>query len=396
MDQGSIPKLSWRDHVRLRPKMYFGGVDRRGIHEMILRILENSVAQALRGTCDEISLTLVDDVTITIADNGPGIPTQVYKDTGKTVLELVLSEGGGKSFNEETGWFSGGMFGAGIASVNAVASRMEVEVKRDGSVWLQSYTAGLPDNPMQVIRKMRDGEKTGTRITFSPDFDIFDLNAFHLGFLTHRLQELSYLIPQVTFSLRYPAAGGTTTETVFRTEHGILDWLTVLNRDKKPLHAPLAITFTEEIPSRSGHTPPTLIHADIVVQYTDDRAFFPLSYASTIETSAGGTHVDGVLDALMLWVNTNVSRQGDFETNIHSMTLREIANGLTLIVSVHHPAPQFESSHFLHLLNPEVREVIYKAMTAQLEQLIEQDSDTAQAIIARCTQNHTENRQRFE
>jgi DNA gyrase subunit B len=243
----NIIKLKPLDHVRLRPGMYFGGTDQRALHSLIFEIVENAIDQAIGDHCSQIQVTLLDNNSVSISDNGPGIPVEKYQDTGLSILETILTTVGGRHLNLKTGNFRGGMFGVGLAAVNAVSSELVIQVNRDGYFWEQKYGKGIPQSNLSQVRTLAPDESTGTCITFTPDFTVFEKTDFDYVSLYRRLKELAYLVRGVVITLEDRRTQRDRSNVVFNYPNGVASFVEHLNRDHKPLHSPISIKKVVEL-----------------------------------------------------------------------------------------------------------------------------------------------------
>jgi DNA gyrase subunit B len=389
--QGQIIELDAREHVRRRPGMYFsGGIDFRAMHRLAMIVLENSVNRALLGQCTQIAVTIEDGTQITIEDNGPGIPTNLHSDTGKTVLELVMIHGQkGHCYDEQHDRFiSGGIDNAGISAVNSGSTQLEVEVKRGGKVWFQQFVQGLPRSELLVTREMLANEATGTRITFTPDFDIFEQSDFDPAYFAYRLNEYAYLLPQTTFTLREVRNGQQISEKIYKSERGIADYLEVLNRDKTVLHEPLVIQSSEELQTYESKT---MISArvEVALQYVDEPDFLLLSYVNAVPTPLTHPYIAKIMDSLF---NELISPAGYLAYEWQHLEFTDVTSGLTAIINILDPQAigyrtRYQGRDGQSRVRDVISKIIFDATVPQSDEL----RVISQAVRAKCEANRKHN-----
>ncbi len=350
--------------VRKRPGMYIGGVGIRGLHHLLWEIVDNSIDEALAGYCRNITVNLHEDGSASVEDDGRGIPTEMHE-LGRPAVEVVLTKlhAGGK-FSKKAYRVAGGLHGVGLSVVNALSEWLEVWVKRDGKVYYQKYSRGLPLTPLQVIGET---EETGTTIRFKPDEEIFETTVFREDIVAQRLKELAYLNRGVKLRLVDEKAGEVRD---FYSEEGIKGYVEKLNKSKSKLHD--VVHFSAE---KNG------IIAEVAIQFTDTEIENILCFANNINTIEGGTHAAGFRAGLTRAINEfgrkNVKK---FEP----LSGTDIREGLTAIVSVKVPDPQFEGQTKTKLTNSEVKTVVESIVYSEMLQWLEQHPNESNKIIEKC------------
>jgi len=373
-DAGNIQVLKGLEAVRRRPGMYVGGTDVKAFHHLTNEIVDNSIDEALAGRCDRIEVTIYPDNSVSVSDNGFGIPVAEHPTEKVSALQLVHTSlhSGGK-FDNAAYKVSGGLHGVGAAAVNALSEWMEVEVRRDGAVWKQRYERGTPVTPVQRLRDLQKGEETGTTTIFKADETIFvEDHEYRFDMLANRFREMAFVTSGVFIRLRdervLPAR-----EMSFYFEGGVRSFVRFLNRNRKVLHDP--VHARKEMDN---------VDVEVAVQYTDGVAISEYAFANTINTPDGGTHLTGARTALTRVIN-NYARKNNFlkekDKNFSSDDTRE---GVTLVVSVKHPDPQFESQTKVKLMNAEVAGVVSAVLGEALANFLDENPREAKRIIDRC------------
>ncbi|PSQ26372.1 DNA topoisomerase (ATP-hydrolyzing) subunit B [Halobacteriales archaeon QS_9_68_17] len=387
---GQIQVLEGLQAVQKRPAMYIGSTDSRGLHHLVYEVVDNSIDEALAGHCDEITVTIHDDDSVSIHDDGRGIPVDTHEEHDKPALEVIMTvlHAGGK-FDNKSYQVSGGLHGVGVSVVNALSKWLEVEVKRDGAVWKQRYDHGEPEHGIERARDMDPDEDTGTTIRFWPDDDIFEHRDFTYSTLESRLRELAFLNSGVAITLRDDRDD--TAET-FRYEGGIREFVEYLNETRSPLHEDV-IYFEDEEHAEQGSTegasgdePRAGIRVQVAMQATDELQGSLHAFANNINTREGGTHLTGFKTALTRIVNDYAGDNGllgDLDENLKGEDIRE---GLTAVISVKHPDPQFEGQTKTKLGNSEVRGIVEGTIHSGLGTFFEENPDTAEAIVSKAVE----------
>ncbi|MBX7252387.1 MAG: DNA topoisomerase (ATP-hydrolyzing) subunit B [Candidatus Promineofilum sp.] len=373
-DAGNIQVLKGLEAVRRRPGMYVGGTDVKAFHHLTNEIVDNSIDEALAGRCDRIEVTIYPDNSVSVSDNGFGIPVAEHPTEKVSALQVVHTSlhSGGK-FDNAAYKVSGGLHGVGAAAVNALSEWMEVEVRRDGAVWKQRYERGTPVTPVQRLRDLQKGEETGTTTTFKADETIFvEDHEYRFEMLANRFREMAFVTSGVFIRLRDERVSPAR-EMSFYFEGGVRSFVRFLNRNRKVLHEPVHVR--KELEN---------IDVEVAVQYTDGVAISEYAFANTINTPDGGTHLTGARTALTRVIN-NYARKNNFlkekDKNFSSDDTRE---GVTLVVSVKHPDPQFESQTKVKLMNAEVAGLVSAVLGEALASFLDENPREAKRIIDRC------------
>ena len=367
---GQIQVLEGLQAVRKRPAMYIGSTDGRGLHHLVYEVVDNSIDEALAGYCEEIEVRIHDDGSVSVSDDGRGIPVDTHEEYDRPALEVILTvlHAGGK-FDSKSYQVSGGLHGVGVSVVNALSERLEVEVKRDGGVFRHRFARGEPaEDGFDRVRDMDAGESTGTEIRFWPDEEIFETTDFQTSTLANRLRELAFLNSGV--EIRLVDDRDDTVET-FRYDGGIREFVEYLNETRSPIH--------EEVIYFEGESEG--VHVEVAMQATEELQGSVHAFANNINTREGGTHLTGFKTALTRTVNDYANEQGlvnDLDANLKGEDVRE---GLTAVVSVKHPDPQFEGQTKTKLGNSEVRGVVESATHEKLGTFFEENPDTAEKVV---------------
>ncbi|ERM91633.1 MAG: DNA gyrase subunit B [Caldanaerobacter subterraneus] len=366
-----IQILEGLEAVRKRPGMYIGSTGSRGLHHLVYEVVDNSIDEALAGYCKNIVVTIHKDNSITVEDDGRGIPTDIHPKVGKPAVEVALTmlHAGGK-FNNDAYKVSGGLHGVGVSVVNALSERLEVIVKQRGKIFRQVYERGVPKTPLEVIGET---EETGTIITFKPDKEIFEEIVFDYDILAQRLRELAFLNKGINIKLIDERDGK---EEVFNYEGGLIAFVKYLNRNKEVLHE-------EPIYMEAKNTD---YEVEVCMQYNDSYNENIYSFANNIDTKEGGTHLIGFKSALTKVINDYAKKYGmikDGEKNLQGEDVRE---GLTAIVSVKLKNPQFEGQTKTRLGNPEMRSIVEGVVTEKLSAYLEENPSVARIIVEKALQ----------
>lgn len=366
-----IEVLGGIEHVRLRPGMYIGSTDLSGVYHLIYEIVSNSVDEALAGRCDDIKLTLNPDNSVTVIDNGSGIPVEIHPKAGIPTVELVCTElhAGGK-FKGKSYKFSGGLHGVGAAVVNALSEYMEVTVDRDGKKWFIRFERG---KTVEKLKCIGESNGTGTKIEFKPDKEIFDDINVELSAIKSRYREVAFLNKGVLINIKdnrvHPAF-----EQSLCYEGGIISYVEYLNKHKKTLFSP-PIYMKKAIDG---------CVVEVAIQYNDSYRENIYSYANNVSTIEGGSHLTGFRSALTKTVNDYARSKGilkDKDSNLQGDDIRE---GISAVISIKHPNPQFEGQTKTKLGNQEVRGMVESVVSEYLTPYLEEHPSTAKAIIEKC------------
>jgi DNA gyrase subunit B len=376
-DASSIEVLEGLEPVRKRPAMYIGTTGPDGLHHLVYEVVDNSIDEALAGFCREISVTIHDDNSITVTDDGRGIPTDEHPTEKRPAAEVVLTtlHAGGK-FDEESYKVSGGLHGVGVSVVNALSEWLELEVKRDGRVFSQRYERG---DPVTQFKEIGTSENSGTKVSFKPDSEIFPAIEFSFDTLSQRLRELSFLNAGVRIVIKDDRTGK---EHDFCYEGGIVSFVEHLSRARQPLHAPpILISGERSFQQRERKVP---VAIDIALQYNDSYNEAVYAFANNINTVEGGTHLVGFRTALTRTLGRYIQQQtkggkaGD--ENVSGDDVRE---GLTAVISVKLAQPEFEGQTKAKLGTSEVRGLVEALMYERLLQFLDENPQVAKAIVAK-------------
>jgi DNA gyrase subunit B len=384
-DASSIEVLEGLDPVRKRPAMYIGTTGPDGLHHLVYEIVDNSIDEALAGFCSEINVVLESDGSVTVEDNGRGIPTDMHKTEGRSACEVVMTtlHAGGK-FDENSYKVSGGLHGVGISVVNALSTRLEVRVKRGGKLHRQTYQRGIPDAPLEVVS---DTEDTGTLVTFFPDPDIFASTEFSFDVLSKRLRELSFLNAGVRITIKDDQSDKSHD---FCYEGGINSFVEHLNEKRSPLHPdPIYLSGTRTF---DDHGREVSVDAEISIQYNDSYNESVFSFANNINTIEGGTHLIGFRTALTRSLNRYISTNSkngaggggkSSKNDTPSLAGEDLREGLTAVISVKIPQPEFEGQTKTKLGTSGVRGVVEGIVYQQLTSFLEENPRIAKPIVAK-------------
>jgi DNA gyrase subunit B len=376
-DAGSITVLEGLEAVRKRPGMYIGSTGERGLHHLVQEVVDNSVDEALAGFADAIEVTLLPDGGVRVRDNGRGIPVDLHPAEQRPAVEVVHTtlHAGGK-FDSKSYAVSGGLHGVGVSVVNALSSRLEVEVHRDGNVWRQAYEKGDPVTP---VTKGETTAETGTTTTFWPDGSIFETMDWSFETLSRRLQELAFLNRGLRITLtdeRPEHINGEPRVVSYHYEGGIADFVRYLNASKEPVHSSV-IEFGDE---GDG------ISVEIAMQWNASYSESVHTFANTISTAEGGTHEEGFRAALTSIINRYAREQRLLRDRDDNLTGEDVREGLTAIVSVKLAEPQFEGQTKTKLGNTEAKSFVQKVCNDHLRDWFDRNPGEAKDIITKATQ----------
>ncbi len=370
-DSSAIQVLEGLEAVRKRPGMYIGTTSSRGLHHLVWEIVDNAIDEALAGYCTHIEVTIEKNNSITVKDDGRGIPVDIHPKTGKSTVETVYTvlHAGGK-FGGGGYKVSGGLHGVGASVVNALSTYLEVKVYKNGHVYYQKYTnGGHPVEPLKIIGDC-DEDRTGTTVTFLPDASIFqETTVFDYDILRNRLRELAFLNRGLRITL-YDDREADKKES-FCYEGGIREYVELLNKSKQPIHNTIIDVIGQE-----GD-----IMLEVAMQYNETYSSSIYSFVNNITTPEGGTHEDGVRMALTRILNKYAQSTGMMKDKDDSLTGDDVKEGLTMIVSIKHPNPQFEGQTKTKLGNSEVRGIANRIFSANLERFLMEHPDEAKIII---------------
>jgi DNA gyrase subunit B len=376
-DARSITVLEGLEAVRKRPGMYIGSTGERGLHHLVYEVVDNAVDEALAGFCDRIDVTLLADGGVRVADHGRGIPVDEHPVEKRPAVEVVLTtlHSGGK-FDGKSYAVSGGLHGVGVSVVNALSSRLEVEIRRDGYVWWQSYRLSQPET---ALTRGERTEETGTILTFWPDQNIFETTDWDFETLSRRLQEMAFLNRGLAINLtdeRPEHINGEPHVVHYCYEGGIADFVRYLNASKEPVHSTV-ISFGDE---------GTGISAEIAMQWNSTYSESVHTFANTINTAEGGTHEEGFRAALTSVVNRYAKEQKLLREKDDNLQGEDVREGLAAIIHVKLANPQFEGQTKTKLGNTEARSFVLKATNDHLRDWFERNPGEAKDIITKATQ----------
>ena len=361
-----IQVLEGLEAVRKRPGMYIGSTSERGLHHLVWEIVDNSIDEALAGYCDHIEITIEKDNSISVTDNGRGIPVDIQEKVGKPAVEVILTvlHAGGK-FDSDTYKVSGGLHGVGASVVNALSESLEVYVHRDGKLYYQDYKRGVPQSELSVIGET---DLTGTKIHFKPDSEIFETLEFSSGSLVSRTRELAYLNKKLRISIEDKRTDEE--KDSFYYEGGIREYVEYLNRTREALHEPIY-----------GENEIDNVVVEFAIQYNDGFNSNIYSFANNIHTMEGGTHEQGFKTALTRVINDYARKNNLYKESDPNLIGEDVREGLTAIVSIKHSDPQFEGQTKTKLGNSEVSQITNSAFSEKFTQFLFENPRVAKQIV---------------
>ena len=370
-----ITVLKGLEAVRRRPAMYIGDVSARGLHHLVYEVVDNSIDEALAGYCRNIEVIINDEGTVTVEDDGRGIPTDIHVEEKRSALEVVMTvlHAGGK-FDKNTYKVSGGLHGVGVSVVNALSEWLEVEVRRDGKIWFQKYQKGDPVASVKQTGKA-EKNKTGTKITFMPDGSIFKNRLFKFETVAERLRELAFLNPDVTLTIR-DERNESKEEEVFRFKGGIVEFVKYIDATRPAI---MRKTFYAKGDDKDENG--RAVEVEVAFQYNDQYNENLFSYVNNINTHEGGTHLVGFRSALTRTLNTFASKNGLVKDDKIQLTGDDFREGLTAVLSVKVPEPQFEGQTKTKLGNSEVKSIVEGVVGPKLTEWLEENGGDAKRII---------------
>ena len=374
-DASSIKVLEGLEAVRKRPAMYIGSTREEGLHHLAYEVVDNSIDEVLAGFCDRVDVTIHVDNSITVVDNGRGIPVDYHEGEKKSAAEVVMTtlHSGGK-FDDNSYKVSGGLHGVGVSCVNALAEELELEIWRNSRVYQQSYRRGRPLGPLQETGRT---DRRGTKITFKPDSTIFDTLDFHFDTLSQRLRELSFLNKGVVITVTDERTDKT---HQFKYAGGISEFVKHLNRNRTVLHRP-PIYFEAERETSSGE----LIRLEVAIQYNDGYAENVFSFANNINTVDGGAHLSGFRSALTRSINSYGQASGLFKDLKENLSGDDVREGLSGVISVKLPQPQFEGQT-KGKLNSDIKGLVEAFINEHLADYLEKTPAVARKIILKAVE----------
>ncbi|WJH36232.1 DNA topoisomerase (ATP-hydrolyzing) subunit B [Paenibacillus aurantius] len=364
-----IQVLEGLEAVRKRPGMYIGSTSSRGLHHLVWEVVDNSIDEALAGYCDRIDIIVHKDNSITVIDNGRGIPVDEHPKLKKSTLEVVMTvlHAGGKFGGEDSGYkVSGGLHGVGISVVNALSEVVVVQVKRDGKIYQLEFRRGVPQYEIKTIGET---EGTGTQTTFKPDPEIFqETTVYDYDILQSRLRELAFLNKGIEINLTDER---TDVSNTYKYDGGIVSFVEYLNRNREKLHEPPIYTGGSK----------DAIQVEVALQYNDSYSENIYSFANNINTHEGGTHESGFKSALTRILNDYARKSGSLRESDPNLSGDDVREGLTAIISVKIPEPQFEGQTKTKLGNSEVRGIVESLFSEKLQEFLEENPATAKKIM---------------
>ena len=367
----SINVLKGLEAVRKRPAMYIGDVGPRGLHHLVNEVVDNSIDEALAGYADYITVIIHKDESVSVEDNGRGIPVDMHPEEKRSALEVVMTmlHAGGK-FDKSSYKVSGGLHGVGVSVVNALSEWLKVEVRRNGGIYFQEYERGVPVKPVKEIGKCKKNE-SGTKTTFFPDKEIFKTFKFKFDTLAERMRELAYLNKTITIKLIDQREGGE--EETFHFKGGLVEFVKYLDENREPLHK------TIYIEGEKDNTP-----VEIAFQYSDSYTENIFSYVNDINTHEGGTHLVGFKTALTRTLNNYAYKNGLLKEGKISLTGDDFREGLTAVISVKVAEPQFEGQTKTKLGNSETKSAVETLVGEKLAEHLEENPSIGKKIIEKC------------
>jgi len=367
-DAKRIQVLKGLEAVRKRPAMYIGDTGQRGLHHMIYEVLDNSIDEAIGGYCTEITVTLNRDDTVVIEDNGRGIPVDKHPTQKKSALEVVMTmlHAGGK-FDKSAYKVSGGLHGVGVSVVNALSEWCKVEVSRDGELYIQKYKKGIPTTKVELIGKSK---KSGTKTTFLADREIFKNVRYNPVVIAQRLRELAYLNKNLKINFVDNINGESAS---FKFKGGILEFIKHLDKTRNALHKPIYFEAEKDD-----------VMVEISLEYNDSYTENIFSYVNNINTIEGGTHLSGFKTALTRTLNFYAVKNNLIKNNSNTLTGEDVREGITAVLSVKVPDPQFEGQTKTKLGNSEVKGIVESIVGDKLSEHLEQNPSIGRKIIDKC------------
>ncbi len=372
-DSSSIKVLEGLEAVRLRPAMYIGSTGEMGLHHLVYEVVDNSVDEALAGYCTEIGVTIHIDNSLTVVDNGRGIPVDMHAEEGVSAAQVVLTKlhAGGK-FDSNTYKVSGGLHGVGVSCVNALSETFHLEVWREKATWEQDYEKGAPKAPLAKTGK---SNKTGTKITFKPDTTIMDANEFNFDTLATRLRQLAFLNRGLKITLTDERGDNIRSEEFFYSG-GIAEFIKHLNRGKAALHdKPIHFEGERDLPNG-------VLYIEVALQYSDSYSENVFSFANNINTVDGGSHLSGFRSALTRTINAAATSAGLIKDAKDNLTGDDVREGLTAVISVKLPQPQFEGQT-KGKLNSDIQGQVVQLVNEKLGEFFDKNPAVAKKIISK-------------
>ncbi|MBO6574625.1 MAG: DNA topoisomerase (ATP-hydrolyzing) subunit B [Rhodothermales bacterium] len=367
----NIQVLEGLEAVRKRPAMYIGDVGVRGLHHLVYEVVDNSIDEALAGYCDRVEVVINRDGSITVSDNGRGIPVGQHKE-GKSALEVVMTtlHAGGK-FDKDTYKVSGGLHGVGVSCVNALSTKLEARVRRDGHLWLQTYAYGKPTGDIEKVRALKEDEGTGTEVSFWPDGGIFQTTEFRFDTLAERLRELAYLNRQVTVRIADLREEDDEFEEEYHFEGGIQEFVTYLDEARTPISEGVIYVADEDAD----------VPVELAMRYNTGYSENVLSFVNNINTHEGGTHVSGFRRALTRTLKGYADQNNLLKNVKVDLSGDDFREGLTAVLSVKVAEPQFEGQTKTKLGNGEVQGAVESLVAEKLKIWLEDHPKEGKRIV---------------
>jgi len=368
----SIQALEGMEHVRMRPSMYIGDVGVRGLHHLVYEVADNSIDEALAGHCDTISVIINEDNSVTIRDNGRGIPVGMHKKEGVSALEVVMTKiGAGGKFDKDSYKVSGGLHGVGVSCVNALSSHLKATVFREGKIWEQEYERGAA---MYPVREAGTTDLRGTEVTYTPDAQIFELKEYNYETIANRMRELSYLNKGITITVedkRNQDEQGNNINDVFHSTEGLKEFVNYLDEAREPIMSDVICMEGE----KNG------IPVEVAMIYNTSYTENLHSYVNNINTHEGGTHLAGFRRGLTGTLKKYADASGMLDKLKFEIAGDDFREGLTAIISVKVMEPQFEGQTKTKLGNREVTSAVSQAVSEMLSNFLEENPDDARQIV---------------
>ncbi|MDX6671802.1 MAG: gyrase subunit, partial [Solirubrobacteraceae bacterium] len=373
-DAADITVLEGLEAVRKRPGMYIGSTGPRGLHHLVYEVVDNSVDEALAGHCDAVSVNIHPDGSVTVVDNGRGIPVAMHEKEKRPAVEVVLTvlHSGGK-FGDGGGYkVSGGLHGVGVSVVNALSETLHIEIRRDGHVWTQDYERGAPKAP---LKKGPATKETGTTVTFLPDAEIFETLDYEYDVLEQRLRETAFLTRGLRISLVDERGEGRHAE--FKYDGGIRDFVAHLNENKSPIQQKI-VYFEGESETEGA--------VEVAMQWNSSYQESIFSFANNINTHEGGSHLSGFRSALTRTLNRYAREKGELKEKDDSLTGEDVREGLTAVISAKLRDPQFEGQTKTKLGNPGMQGFVETIVNQKLAEFLEENPREARQVIIKAVQ----------
>ena len=364
-DAKKIQVLGGLEAVRRRPGMYVGDTSVGGLHHLVYELVDNSIDEALAGFCTEIDVIIHEDNSVTVIDNGRGIPVDIHEKLRVPAVQVVLTRlhAGGK-FDQNSYKVSGGLHGVGVSVVNALAAVLEVQIRRDGSIYYQKYQRGKPQTELKVVGETKD---TGTLVRFSPDSEIFETTVFHFDTIASRLRELAFLNKGLRITVKDLREGK---EKEFKYDGGIKSFVQFLNENRTPLHEVIYI-----------HKAKGAVEAELALQYNDGYQDKIFAFANNINTVDGGTHLTGFRTGMTRLMNSYAEKNGMLKDV--KLTSDDVREGMTAVISVKLPQPQFEGQTKGKLGNSDMKGIVDSIVGAEVGRFMEENPKDARIIVGK-------------